>query len=80
MAATLAKGQTRLINAAREPEIGDLANCLNQMGAKISGIGSDTLVIEGVESLKGATHHVIADRILTDGKCSADLLIGETFR
>jgi UDP-N-acetylglucosamine 1-carboxyvinyltransferase len=65
MAATLAKGQTRLINAAREPEIGDLAHCLNAMGAKISGIGSDTLVIEGVEQLKGTTHHVIVDRIET---------------
>lgn len=63
MAATLARGQTRLINVAREPEITDLANCLIQMGAKISGLGSDTLVIEGVESLKGTTHQVIADRI-----------------
>lgn len=63
MAATLARGQTRLINVAREPEIGDLAHCLNAMGAKISGIGTDTLVIDGVESLKGTTHQVIADRI-----------------
>lgn len=63
MAATLARGQTRLINAAREPEIADLAHCLNGMGAKISGIGTDTLVIDGVESLHGTTHHVIADRI-----------------
>jgi UDP-N-acetylglucosamine 1-carboxyvinyltransferase len=63
MAATLARGQTRLINAAREPEIGDLAHCLNGMGAKISGIGTDTLVIDGVESLNGTTHQVIADRI-----------------
>jgi len=63
MAATLAEGQTRLINAAREPEIGDLAQCLNEMGAKISGIGTDTLIIEGVKQLEGATHQVIADRI-----------------
>ncbi len=63
MAATLAKGQTRLINVAREPEVGDLAHCLNGMGAKISGIGTDTLVIDGVDRLEGTTHHVIADRI-----------------
>lgn len=63
MAATLARGQTRLINVAREPEITDLANCLNKMGAKISGIGTGTLIIDGVESLGGATHCVIADRI-----------------
>ena len=63
MAATLAKGQTRLINAAREPEVTDLAHCLNAMGAKISGMGTDTVVIEGVDRLHGATHHVISDRI-----------------
>lgn len=63
MAATLARGQTRLINVAREPEIGDLVHCLNAMGAKISGAGTDTLIIDGVESLGGATHRVIADRI-----------------
>lgn len=63
MAATLARGQTRLINVAREPEITDLAHCLNAMGAKISGVGTDTLVIDGVDSLGGATHQVIADRI-----------------
>lgn len=63
MAATLAKGQTRLINVAREPEITDLANCLNAMGAKIAGMGTDTLTIEGVDRLEGTTHRVIADRI-----------------
>jgi len=63
MAAALAKGQTRLINAAREPEVSDLAHCLNAMGAKISGIGTDTLIIDGVESLHAATHRVISDRI-----------------
>jgi UDP-N-acetylglucosamine 1-carboxyvinyltransferase len=63
MAATLAKGETRLINVAREPEVADLAHCLNGMGAKISGIGTDTLIIEGVDCLEGTTHHVIADRI-----------------
>ncbi len=65
MAATLAKGQTRLINAAREPEIIDLANCLIAMGAKIQGAGSDTITIDGVSSLKGTTYRVIADRIET---------------
>lgn len=63
MAATLARGQTRLINVAREPEIGDLVHCLNAMGAKISGVGTDTLVIDGVDSLGATTHQVIADRI-----------------
>ena len=63
MAATLADGETRLINAAREPEVIDLANCLVAMGAQIDGIGSDTLVIQGVERLGGASHRVIADRI-----------------
>ncbi|MDR3498216.1 MAG: UDP-N-acetylglucosamine 1-carboxyvinyltransferase [Parvibaculum sp.] len=63
MAATLADGETVLENAAREPEICDLANCLIAMGAKISGIGTSTLRIEGVERLHGATHQVIADRI-----------------
>lgn len=65
MAACLAKGTTRLINAAREPEITDLADCLVKMGAKIEGIGSDTLVIEGVERLHGADHSVVPDRIET---------------
>ncbi len=63
MAATLAKGQTRLINVAREPEIEDLAHCLMGMGAKISGLHTDTLIIEGVDRLEGTTHHVIPDRI-----------------
>jgi UDP-N-acetylglucosamine 1-carboxyvinyltransferase len=63
MAATLASGITILENAAREPEVGDLAELLVKMGAKISGIGSDRLVIEGVEKLHGAEHSVIPDRI-----------------
>ena len=63
MAATLASGTTILENAAREPEVGDLAELLVKMGAKISGIGSDRLVIEGVEKLDGAEHSVIPDRI-----------------
>ena len=65
MAATLAEGETILENAAREPEVGDLANLLVAMGAKISGIGTDRLVIEGVAELHGASHAVIADRIET---------------
>jgi UDP-N-acetylglucosamine 1-carboxyvinyltransferase len=63
MAATLAEGTTVLENAAREPEVTDLANLLVAMGAKISGIGTDRLVIEGVASLSGAKHAVISDRI-----------------
>lgn len=63
MAATLAEGVTILENAAREPEVTDLAECLVKMGAKISGIGTDRLVIEGVERLHGAEHAVMPDRI-----------------
>src|SRR5579884_2931213 len=65
MAASLAEGETVLINAAREPEITDLATCLNAMGARIDGIGSDRLSIRGVTSLHGARHRVIPDRIET---------------
>ncbi len=63
MAACLARGETRLVNAAREPEIGDLCRCLIAMGAKIEGLGTGTLVVQGVEALHGATHRVVADRI-----------------
>lgn len=63
MAATLAKGTTVLKNAAREPEIVDLARCLRKMGAQIEGEGTGTLTIEGVDRLHGATHPVVADRI-----------------
>ncbi|WP_017430640.1 UDP-N-acetylglucosamine 1-carboxyvinyltransferase [Vreelandella jeotgali] len=65
MAATLAEGTTVLENAAREPEVVDLAECLNKMGAKIRGQGTDTLVVEGVERLQGCSHDVMADRIET---------------
>ncbi|MCV2403052.1 UDP-N-acetylglucosamine 1-carboxyvinyltransferase [Marinomonas sp. C2222] len=65
MAATLAEGQTILENAAREPEVIDLAECLIAMGAKISGHGTDTIVIDGVEALHGATYPVMPDRIET---------------
>jgi UDP-N-acetylglucosamine 1-carboxyvinyltransferase len=63
MAAVLAKGTTVLENAAREPEVSDLALCLNKMGARITGIGTDRLVIEGVDELHGAEHAVMPDRI-----------------
>ncbi len=65
MAACLAKGETRLINAAREPEIIDLATCLMAMGADIVGAGTDTIIIQGTKRLHGATHRVIPDRIET---------------
>jgi UDP-N-acetylglucosamine 1-carboxyvinyltransferase len=65
MAAALADGETIIENAAREPEVVDLADFLNAMGAKISGAGTDTIVIEGVESLKGTDYQVLPDRIET---------------
>lgn len=63
MAAVLAKGPSELVNAAREPEIIDLANCLNAMGAKITGHGTSTIKIEGVDDLQGTSHVVVSDRI-----------------
>ncbi len=63
MAATLAKGTTVINNAAREPEIVDLADCLRAMGAQIEGDGTSTITIEGVDRLGGATHRVVTDRI-----------------
>ncbi|WP_455209873.1 UDP-N-acetylglucosamine 1-carboxyvinyltransferase [Kaarinaea lacus] len=65
MAATLAKGTTVIENAAREPEVVDLANCLNKMGAKIHGAGTDSITIEGVDELKGTSYSVLPDRIET---------------
>jgi UDP-N-acetylglucosamine 1-carboxyvinyltransferase len=65
LAATLAEGTTLIENAAREPEVVDLAHCLAAMGAKIEGAGSDTIRIEGVRSLGGASHRVMPDRIET---------------
>jgi UDP-N-acetylglucosamine 1-carboxyvinyltransferase len=80
MAATLADGRTVLSNAAREPEIGDLANCLVAMGARIAGIGSDKLVIDGVASLHGAEHAIIPDRIETGSyACAAAISGGSVF-
>ncbi len=65
MAAALAEGTTTIENAAREPEVIDLANCLNAMGAKVIGAGSDVITIEGVEHLHGAHHRIMPDRIET---------------
>ncbi|GJL95488.1 MAG: UDP-N-acetylglucosamine 1-carboxyvinyltransferase [Hyphococcus sp.] len=65
LAAVLAKGATTIENAAREPEITDLANCLNAMGAKVSNAGQATITIEGVDRLHGASHAVLPDRIET---------------
>jgi UDP-N-acetylglucosamine 1-carboxyvinyltransferase len=65
MAAALAEGITVLANAAREPEVVDLANCLNAMGARVSGAGTDVITIEGVERLRGASHRIMPDRIET---------------
>lgn len=65
MAAVLAKGQTIIHNAAREPEVEDLANFLNTMGAQVSGAGTSTIVIDGIEKLGGGRYHVLPDRIET---------------
>ncbi|MFM6923092.1 MAG: hypothetical protein ACKOXZ_10450, partial [Polynucleobacter victoriensis] len=84
MAAVLAEGETILENAAREPEVTDLAELLIKMGAKITGVGTDRLVIQGVKKLHGAEHSIIADRIETGtfmcaagamGEIGADLMI-----
>jgi UDP-N-acetylglucosamine 1-carboxyvinyltransferase len=76
MAATLASGTTVLENAAREPEIVDLADCLIAMGANISGAGSDRIVIEGVHALHGARHSIMPDRIETGTFLAATLAAG----
>ncbi len=78
MAASLAEGQTVLANAAREPEIGDLAKCLCAMGARIDGIGTDRLTIEGVPALHAASHTIVPDRIETGTyACAAAITGGE---
>jgi UDP-N-acetylglucosamine 1-carboxyvinyltransferase len=76
MAAALAEGVTTLKNAAREPEISDLVRCLMAMGAKIEGIGTDTLVIEGVKTLHGARHAILPDRIETGTYACAAAITG----
>ena len=80
MAAALADGQTTLANAAREPEIANLAQCLVAMGASITGIGTDTLTIEGVKKLHGATVAIIPDRIETGSYACAAAITGGSIR
>ncbi|AVA23037.1 UDP-N-acetylglucosamine 1-carboxyvinyltransferase [Rhizobium sp. LEGMi198b] len=80
MAATLARGTTVIGNAAREPEVADLANCLIAMGAKISGAGTSTITIEGVTSLSGARHRVLPDRIETGTYAMAVAMAGGDVR
>ncbi len=76
MAAVLAEGQTILVNAAREPEIADLGKCLIAMGAKVSGLGSERIVIEGVGELGGTSHEVLPDRIETGTYAIAAAIAG----
>jgi UDP-N-acetylglucosamine 1-carboxyvinyltransferase len=76
MAAVLAEGETTLSNAAREPEIGDLARCLIAMGAEIEGVGTDTLRVRGKSRLGGATHDVLPDRIETGTYAMAAAITG----
>jgi UDP-N-acetylglucosamine 1-carboxyvinyltransferase len=76
MGAALARGTTVIENAAREPEIGDLADCLNKMGAKISGVGTSRIVVEGVQRLSGARHSVLPDRIETGTYAMAVAMTG----
>jgi UDP-N-acetylglucosamine 1-carboxyvinyltransferase len=76
MAASLARGETVIENAAREPEVVDLSNCLVKMGARIEGIGTSTLQVQGVERLHGAEHSVMADRIETGTYCMAAAMTG----
>ncbi len=76
MAAVLAKGTTVIENAAREPEIGDVADCLNKMGANVTGAGTSTIVVEGVGRLHGARHSVLPDRIETGTYAMAVAMTG----
>ena len=80
MAAALADGRTTLVNAAREPEISDLCGCLVAMGARIEGIGTDRLTVDGVDRLSGAEHRIIPDRIETGSyACAAAISGGSVF-
>jgi UDP-N-acetylglucosamine 1-carboxyvinyltransferase len=76
MAASLARGTSVIENAAREPEIGDVADCLNKMGARISGAGTSRIVVEGVPKLSGARHRVLPDRIETGTYAMAVAMTG----
>ncbi len=80
LAATLARGETVIENAAREPEVADLGECLVAMGARIEGLGSNTLQIQGVERLDGATHRVLPDRIETGTYAMAAAITGGDIR
>ncbi|WP_275099464.1 UDP-N-acetylglucosamine 1-carboxyvinyltransferase [Sedimenticola hydrogenitrophicus] len=80
MAATLAEGETVIENAAREPEVVDLALCLNKMGARISGAGTDTIIIEGVDRLVGTHYDVLPDRIETGTYLVAAAITGGRIR
>ena len=80
MAATLADGTTVIENAAREPEVVDLANCLNAMGAKVSGAGSDTISVEGVDRLCGTHYDVLPDRIESGTYLAAAAITGGRVR
>jgi UDP-N-acetylglucosamine 1-carboxyvinyltransferase len=76
MAASLANGTSVIENAAREPEVKDVADCLNKMGAKITGAGTSRIVVEGVAKLNGARHRVVADRIETGTYAMAVAMTG----
>src|SRR4029079_1438507 len=76
MAAVLARGTTVIENAAQEPEIGDVADCLNKMGARVSGIGTSRLIVEGVSRLGGTRHSVLPDRIETGTYAMAVAMTG----
>src|ERR1700730_11908070 len=80
MAAVLAEGTTVLENAAREPEVVDLARCLAAMGARIDGAGTDVIRVEGVGSLRGAEHRVMPDRIETGTYLAATAAAGGKVR
>ena len=80
MAATLAEGTTVIENAAREPEVVDLANCLNAMGAKVNGAGSDTISVEGVDGLNGTHYDVLPDRIESGTYLAAAAITGGRVR
>src|SRR3546814_8777078 len=76
MAACLAKGETEILNAAREPEVTDLGGCLVKMGAEIEGLGTDRITVRGVAKLHGAEHSVVADRIAAGTYALAPALTG----
>jgi UDP-N-acetylglucosamine 1-carboxyvinyltransferase len=80
MAATLAEGTTVIENAAREPEVADLAHCLNAMGARVQGAGSDVITVEGVDRLHGARYRVMPDRIETGTYLAAAAATGGSVR